>query len=179
MPAAMQNRIRAAYENIRQLEPEVNPVKRVLLVITRVEAEVHIDEINGMDVDGGVDMLLGKRPGPGTCLSQISELFTLSSRRRDDKCRSSEANWSILKRERRGNSDYSTILFEGLQSSRRVFRQLTTTTTITPPLLPKMKTDISLCHPTQGISIRFGRSTSLGSEAERPPDCSLLLRGGE
>jgi hypothetical protein len=37
------------------LEPEVNPVKKVLLVVTGVDADVHIDEINDMDVDGGVD----------------------------------------------------------------------------------------------------------------------------
>jgi hypothetical protein len=55
MPPALRNRILAAYENIRQLEPEENPVKKVLLVVTGHEAEVYIDEITeDMDeVDGG------------------------------------------------------------------------------------------------------------------------------
>jgi hypothetical protein len=59
MPAVMRNRIRAAYENIRQLEPEVNPVKKILLLVTGVDAEVYIDEINDMDVDGGVNNAAG------------------------------------------------------------------------------------------------------------------------
>jgi hypothetical protein len=127
-------------------------------------------------VPNGVKMSFGLE----TRLRKISEPFLSAHGGETRSTGGSEANWSIMRRDWRGNSDYSTILFEGLQSSRRVVGRLTTTTTtIMPPLLSITKTDISPCHPTQGISIRFGRSTSLGSEAERPPDCSLLLRGGE
>ena len=51
MPADMRNRIRAAYETIRLLEPEENPVKKILLGVSGHDAEVHIDEITDMDVN--------------------------------------------------------------------------------------------------------------------------------
>ena len=50
MPPAMRTRIRAAYGIMRLLEPEVNPVKKILLVVTGSESEVHIDEVD-MDFD--------------------------------------------------------------------------------------------------------------------------------
>ena len=52
MPADMRNRIRAVYEIIRQLEPEDNPVKKILLVVAGYDAEVHIKEITDMEGDG-------------------------------------------------------------------------------------------------------------------------------
>jgi hypothetical protein len=45
MLAGMRNRIRVAYETMRQLEPEVNPVKKILCVVTGCEAEDHIDKM--------------------------------------------------------------------------------------------------------------------------------------
>ena len=54
MPPEMRNRILTAYENIRQLEPQENPVKKVLFVVSGAESEVHIDEIADMgELDGG------------------------------------------------------------------------------------------------------------------------------
>jgi hypothetical protein len=45
LPGELRNRIRNAYETVRQLEPEENPVKKIVLVITGEDAEVHIDEV--------------------------------------------------------------------------------------------------------------------------------------
>ena len=45
LPGELRNRICTAYQNICQLEPGENPVKKVLLVITGEDAEVHIDEV--------------------------------------------------------------------------------------------------------------------------------------
>ena len=53
MPPELQNRIRTAYAEIWQLPPDENPVKKVLLVVSGVDSEVHIDEIGDMDNDGG------------------------------------------------------------------------------------------------------------------------------
>ena len=54
MPLVMRNWIRAAYEIIRQLELQENPVKKVLLVVSGAKWEVHIDEIADMgELDGG------------------------------------------------------------------------------------------------------------------------------
>ena len=54
MPPEMRNRIRAAYLLIRRLEPQENPVKRILLVISGAEWEVHIDELADLgEPDGG------------------------------------------------------------------------------------------------------------------------------
>jgi hypothetical protein len=60
MPARLRNRVRAAYETIRKLEPEVNPVKKILCVVPGFEAEVYNDE---MDLDGGNDG--AQQAGPG------------------------------------------------------------------------------------------------------------------
>jgi hypothetical protein len=37
---------------MRQLEPEANPVKKLLCVVTNYEAEVRIDEMDHMDLAG-------------------------------------------------------------------------------------------------------------------------------
>ena len=52
MPARLRKRIRAAYETIRQLEPEVNPVKKILCVVSGFEAKApHIDEIDEISTE--------------------------------------------------------------------------------------------------------------------------------
>mmetsp|Transcript_19788 Transcript_19788/g.28005 ORF Transcript_19788/g.28005 Transcript_19788/m.28005 type:complete len:105 (-) Transcript_19788:235-549(-) len=51
VPEEKKDRIRTAYEAIQQLENSVNPVKKVLLVITGHESEVHMDEVL-FDEDG-------------------------------------------------------------------------------------------------------------------------------
>jgi hypothetical protein len=43
MLAGMRNRIRAAYETLRQLEPETNLVKKILCVVTGYEAGVTLN----------------------------------------------------------------------------------------------------------------------------------------
>ena len=53
MPSELQNRICTAYAEIWQLQPDKNPVKKVLLVVSGVDSEVHIDDIGDMDNDGG------------------------------------------------------------------------------------------------------------------------------
>jgi hypothetical protein len=40
----MEERIQTAYNNIRVLPAEENPVKKILLVVTGREAEVYLDE---------------------------------------------------------------------------------------------------------------------------------------
>jgi len=45
MPATLRNRIRTAYEYIRQLDITENQVKKVLLVVTGEDYEVHIDQV--------------------------------------------------------------------------------------------------------------------------------------
>jgi hypothetical protein len=123
MPArVLRYRIRAAYETIRQLELEVNPVKKILCVVTGFEAEVHIDEIGEMDLEGGNVWAQQARLGRNDV---ILEPFTLNTLQCEENSRSSEPNCSNI---------YSTILFGGLQSSRRaVQRTSTATITTTPP----------------------------------------------
>jgi hypothetical protein len=41
----MRDRVRAAYDNIRLLSADENPVKKVMLVITGFEGEVFLEEI--------------------------------------------------------------------------------------------------------------------------------------
>jgi hypothetical protein len=109
-------RIRAAYETIRQLEPEVNPVKKILCVITGFVAEFHIDEIDEMDLDGA--KIGHSRPLLGRN-DVILEPFTLNALQCEENSRSSEPNCSNITRERLGTMINSTILFGGSQSSRR------------------------------------------------------------
>ena len=45
LPETMRNRVRAAYENIRVLPVDENPVEKVMLVVTGFEGEVYLDEI--------------------------------------------------------------------------------------------------------------------------------------
>jgi hypothetical protein len=45
MPATLRNRIRTAYEDIRQLDIAENPVKKVRLVVTGQEYDVRIDQL--------------------------------------------------------------------------------------------------------------------------------------
>lgn len=45
IPQVLQNRVQNAYETIRRLAPEENPVKKIELVITGGDNGVHIDEI--------------------------------------------------------------------------------------------------------------------------------------
>lgn len=68
----MRNRIWAAYETIQLLEPEENPVKKILLVVSGHDAEVHIDEIADMDVDGN-------KAGPRTWTRLLREGETSTS----------------------------------------------------------------------------------------------------
>jgi hypothetical protein len=51
MPATLRNRIRTAYGDIRQLDITENPVKKVLLVVTGEDYEVHIDQV--FDAEAG------------------------------------------------------------------------------------------------------------------------------
>ena len=172
MPARARNRIRAAYETTirQQLEPEVNPVKKILYVVTGFEVEVHIDEINEMDLDGGND---GARQAGLGRTTLILEPFTLNTLQCEDNSRSSEPNCSNITRERLGTMINSTILFGGSQSSLRAVQRITTTTRRPP----KMKSGMPLCRARPVISIRFG--TSLGPGAERPLSCSQLRKGAK
>jgi hypothetical protein len=50
LPPSLTTRILTAYQRIRQLPEDENPVKKVLLVITGNEDELQIDELSGDDV---------------------------------------------------------------------------------------------------------------------------------
>jgi hypothetical protein len=54
MPAPLRNRIRAAYANIQGLAVGVNPVEKILLVVTGQNAEVRIGPLfYDEDMNGG------------------------------------------------------------------------------------------------------------------------------
>ncbi|KAI2493756.1 hypothetical protein MHU86_20795 [Fragilaria crotonensis] len=67
MPVELRTRIREAYAGIRVLEADVNPVDRVLLVVTGYENQVHIDEIVGEELGeedaNGTHIVGGTRGG--------------------------------------------------------------------------------------------------------------------
>jgi hypothetical protein len=46
----MEERIQTAYNNIRVLPAEENPVKKILLVVTGREAEVYLDEVGDPEI---------------------------------------------------------------------------------------------------------------------------------
>jgi hypothetical protein len=60
IPAALRNRVHAAYENIRLLEPEQNPVKKIELIITGGDEGLNIDEIFDEDAQQPAPHLQGQ-----------------------------------------------------------------------------------------------------------------------
>ena len=64
LPLAMTDRIKNAYEFVRHLEPDVNPVEKRLVVVTGHEAEVYIDEVWGSAaIEGNIVNVLGGQDG--------------------------------------------------------------------------------------------------------------------
>jgi hypothetical protein len=49
VPEIIKDRVRREYLRIRVLDENVNPVKRVLLIISGYESEIHIDEVAGQE----------------------------------------------------------------------------------------------------------------------------------
>jgi hypothetical protein len=74
MPAPLRNRIRAAYATIHQLAAGVNPVRKVLLVVTGHESEVRIDPLFG---DSDDDEEAGAIFRPGNNRNQTNEIRAL------------------------------------------------------------------------------------------------------
>jgi hypothetical protein len=94
VPADLRQRVRHAYEVIRQLEEGVNPVKKVLLVVYRVEDQLMIDEAGAPQQQ--------QQPGhPGVMSAEaIPTLFAQvnSLRRQIDELRdTSQSNASALR----------------------------------------------------------------------------------
>jgi hypothetical protein len=157
MPArVLRYRIRAAYETIRQLELEVNPVKKILCVVTGFEAEVHIDEISEMDLEGGNDWAQQARLGR---YDVILEPFTLNTLQCEENSGSSEPNCS------------NTIRRIAIQPARRVANLNSNNNDDAA----KLKSGVPLCRARPVISIRFGMSTSLGLGV----GCLQLRRGAK
>jgi len=65
LPEELQNQVKSAYQIVpgQQLAVNENPVKKVLLVVTGDEDEVHIDKLGGGDDDGDGGDATGRQMG--------------------------------------------------------------------------------------------------------------------